>query len=524
MECSVCCEEKKVIKCFSCKLSFCSDCVKNYLLTSNDLPHCMNCKSGFSRSFITSATTKSFVSNEYKKHRENVLYSNEQSKLPDYQLRILFYKTEKEYIESLRSRISLFYKNLIEDSLEIFRKFKNNYYGYEVPKYQKYDRDVSIQARKRDARVQRFNINCSNARNTINEYSTEVKNYYEGITHIKPEKLILLGYQTQNRKMEIDSEIIYFDTKIINFNKEKTVSESIMCKCPVENCIGYIVNNVCIKCETKICERCQKVKEDKEEILEEPSKESSKESSKEPSKESSKEPSTNDLSKKKLKKVHKCEESDIKTVEMIKKECKICPKCNVFIFRVSGCPQMWCTMCHTAFDYNTGAILNNKNIHNPHYFEFLNDNNIIRNGACNNILDKLNKKFNANLLKTKYDYMYIFRMSSHILDENRNYEFEKNKKYFDLAKQFIEGKKTEKEYKIAIQRAEKKDSFNKEENDVKREFSTINLDILYTYVQTEISEKEIDKLLFNNYQIFRKSIDEISSAYGMKGYNQFNLV
>lgn len=60
------------------------------------------------------------------------------------------------------------------------------------------------------------------------------------------------------------------------------------------------------------------------------------------------------------------------SVEAIKRDCRNCPSCATPIYRVSGCPQMWCTSCNTAFCWNTGRIYtNNNHVHNPHYAEFL---------------------------------------------------------------------------------------------------------------------------------------------------------
>lgn len=67
---------------------------------------------------------------------------------------------------------------------------------------------------------------------------------------------------------------------------------------------------------------------------------------------------------------HRCRREDVLTASAIKSETKPCPKCMVPIFRAGGCSQVWCTQCHTAFDWNTGK-LDHGVVHNPHYYEWL---------------------------------------------------------------------------------------------------------------------------------------------------------
>ena len=74
---------------------------------------------------------------------------------------------------------------------------------------------------------------------------------------------------------------------------------------------------------------------------------------------------------------HVCNEDNIKSAELIKKETKGCPKCGVRIFKISGCDQMWCTECKVAFSWNTGKMVVDVNIHNPHYYEYMKNNNSV---------------------------------------------------------------------------------------------------------------------------------------------------
>ena len=66
---------------------------------------------------------------------------------------------------------------------------------------------------------------------------------------------------------------------------------------------------------------------------------------------------------------HKCNPETVKTIKLLNKDSKSCPKCGTVIHKTSGCAQMWCPDCHTAFDWRTGEIVTGR-IHNPHYIEF----------------------------------------------------------------------------------------------------------------------------------------------------------
>ena len=73
---------------------------------------------------------------------------------------------------------------------------------------------------------------------------------------------------------------------------------------------------------------------------------------------------------------HVCNEEEKRTMQLIKHDSKKCPGCAQYIFKVSGCDQMWCTACHTAFSWKTGLKINGV-IHNPHFYEFQRGSNAL---------------------------------------------------------------------------------------------------------------------------------------------------
>lgn len=122
-----------------------------------------------------------------------------------------------------------------------------------------------------------------------------------------------------------------------NINIDPQERAKFVRKCPVAECKGFLKENWCCDlCNSKICKECNEKKEDDN---------------------------------------HVCDPNNVETAKLLKKDTKPCPSCGTMIFKISGCPQMWCTSCHVAFDWNTMRIERGV-IHNPHFFEFRRNNNI----------------------------------------------------------------------------------------------------------------------------------------------------
>ncbi len=72
-------------------------------------------------------------------------------------------------------------------------------------------------------------------------------------------------------------------------------------------------------------------------------------------------------------KPHECDKDLVETFKEIRNSSKPCPGCGEFIGKISGCDQMFCTSCGTAFSWRTGQKETGI-IHNPHAHQFFQDN------------------------------------------------------------------------------------------------------------------------------------------------------
>lgn len=150
------------------------------------------------------------------------------------------------------------------------------------------------------------------------------------------------------------------------YNKTVHEKEQFVRSCPKNECNGFLSQQwKCGICETKYCKHCHQPLEVNEPIVETTE-------------------ITNDLTinlgdvKNEFVETtdipitsnHVCNEDELATVKLLERDTKPCPKCNMGIFKINGCNQMFCTKCNTAFDWVTRKIMN-ANIHNPHYFEWV---------------------------------------------------------------------------------------------------------------------------------------------------------
>ena len=108
MDCSICCEKfnlsnRKKIDCFSCNFQSCRTCFQKYLVEITVDPHCMNCKKEFNNDFISSNCTNIFITKSLNVHREDILLDREKGLLIETQPYVIrakeIRKLEKEVRE-----------------------------------------------------------------------------------------------------------------------------------------------------------------------------------------------------------------------------------------------------------------------------------------------------------------------------------------------------------------------------------------------------------------------------------------
>ena len=157
-------------------------------------------------------------------------------------------------------------------------------------------------------------------------------------TMIKRENLEknLSEVKKKMNELSIQRYAIMHEIHLLRTNQPSERTEFIK-SCPDSNCRGFLSSQwKCGICEKWSCPHCHEVKGENRDAP------------------------------------HECNPETVATVSLLANDTKPCPKCRTRIFKINGCDEMFCTNCHTGFNWRTGRI--QETIHNPHYFEWLRRN------------------------------------------------------------------------------------------------------------------------------------------------------
>lgn len=163
----------------------------------------------------------------------------------------------------------------------------------------------------------------------------------------------------------------------------KSDGRVILCSfpCPISGCNGVVLRTKCGICGAIACSKCREIKEEG----------------------------------------HICDDNNLATVAAIKQDTKPCPKCKVAIYKIEGCDQMFCTNCHTGFSWKNGRILNTSILHNPHYFEWMqnhrNANSTDEYGCANRDWMSVSGKLRGFFRISQYSDMVRVRDINRVLGE-----------------------------------------------------------------------------------------------------------
>lgn len=252
------------------------------------------------------------------------------------------------------------------------------------------------------------------------------------------------------KRVEVDKECIKIDQELfaINTNIVKKVYNKFKYNyaCPKETCKGFLNEEYkCEICDIIVCKKCYtEIEQD-------------------------------------LKGPHECIPEMVETFNTIKKEAKPCPCCGQFISKISGCDQMFCTTCGSAFGWKSGLIEKGI-IHNPHASMFFQNNpdkllnyqntltnNAAENNTCrsfipNNIIfEKVYKKVNNNdSLYLKEIYRRIAEFRQYSRNRYNTYINDNSENNNDIREKYVKNELGEKAFKQVLHLRDKKRYFKKQ--------------------------------------------------------------
>jgi DNA-directed RNA polymerase beta subunit len=281
-----------------------------------------------------------------------------------------------------------------------------------------------------------------------------------------------------------EGDIYHSISTIRNGHTAKLEEPKYIFPCTKANCRGFIEAQKwkCCLCETKICKSCHVIKIKDQE--------------------------------------HKCKKEDIETAKMIVKETKPCPSCKSRIFKISGCDQIFCTSCHTAFSWEKGTIETGV-IHNPHYFELQQKLGVVqrnvRDVPCGGI-----DHYHVFAVTRNTNHNNFFRnVVERVGEVNNHITRLTDKDFLETRIAYLRGALTKSDFRSAIFRIERGNEKRREERQILETFRVSVIERLNNLTNENIMEtkKDIQRIL----DFCNMAFEENYAVLGYKTWPQIDI-
>lgn len=277
-------------------------------------------------------------------------------------------------------------------------------------------------------------------------------------------------------------------TEVITGKVQAEKNTSYMFPCSKEGCKGYIESQTwkCGLCKTKICKSCHVIKDDDD---------------------------------------HECDKNDVKTAKMIMKDTKPCPTCKTRIHKISGCDQIFCTNCHSAWSWDKGTIETGV-IHNPHYFDLQRKMGVVPRTRGDIVCGGINNTFLTRL--EQHPFYNTFRdMVQRTGEIHTRITQLQEKDFLPLRIEYLRGKISDQIFKSNIFRVERANEKIREERQILETFRVSMIERFNDLAETDrITDKILREKIVEVKQIVNfcnTAFEENYKAMGLTAYPKIDL-
>ena len=264
---------RKKTTCKFCHASACCKCVEQYLLTRHEDAHCLHCRVNYNDASLQEICTRTYLNQTYFKHRQEVLINRERANLPLLQDAALREKRQRDRWAQ-EAIIKRRIAELDQQRKDLHSEYNTLYVTTHGPQ-----RAQGTVHSERCIRLQ------------------EILDKREELgDQVRQEKHLIYLMRWPAGAAAAGGAVVDEEEK-----KEEEKKKFVR-RCTRNGCQGFLSTAwKCGLCQWYSCHRCFAVKGEEHDVA------------------------------------HECKKEDVETAELIKKDCKPCPKCGEFIEKSSGC-------------------------------------------------------------------------------------------------------------------------------------------------------------------------------------------